>query len=55
MHASIAQNMMGGLFDTLGVDGTWNIDNVSAEGGEICEELRKRMTYVCYFQDVRCG
>ena len=33
--------------------GTWNIVSGSGKGGEICEELRKRMIDVCCLQEVR--
>ena len=33
--------------------GTWNVGSLSGKGGEICEELRKRMIDVCCLQEVR--
>ena len=33
--------------------GAWNLGNVSGNGGEVCEELRKRMIDVCCLQEVR--
>ena len=33
--------------------GTWNLCGVSGKGGEVCEELRKRMTDVCCLEEVR--
>ena len=33
--------------------GTWNFDTLSGKGGDVCEELRKRMTDVCCLQVVR--
>ena len=31
----------------------WNIGSLSGKGGEVCEELRKRMIDVCCLQEVR--
>ena len=33
--------------------GTWNVGSVSGKGGEVCEELRKRMIDVCCLSEVR--
>ena len=33
--------------------GTWNVGSLSRKGGEVCEELRKRMIDVCCLQEVR--
>ena len=33
--------------------GMWNLGSVSGKGGDICEELRKRMIDVCCLQEVR--
>ena len=31
----------------------WNLDSLSGKGGEVCEELRKRMIDVCCWQGAR--
>ena len=31
----------------------WNLGSLSGNGGEVCEELRKRMIDVCCLQEVR--
>ena len=31
----------------------WNIGRLSGKGGDVCEELRKRMIDVCCLQEVR--
>ena len=33
--------------------GTWSLGSVSGKGGEVCEEVRKRMVDVCCLQEVR--
>ena len=33
--------------------GTWNIGSLSGNGGDVCEELRKRMIDVCGLQEVK--
>ena len=33
--------------------GMWNIGSLSAKGGEVCEEQRKRMIDVCCLQEAR--
>ena len=33
--------------------GTWNVGSLSGKGGEVCEELRKRMIDVCCLPEVR--
>ena len=33
--------------------GTWNIGSLSGKGGDVCEELRKRMIDVCCLLEVR--
>ena len=51
---SIACDMMGGVIGEFGVLVlTWNTGRVSGKGGEVCEELRKRMIDVCCLQEVR--
>ena len=32
--------------------GTWNVGGLGGKVGEVCEELRKRMTDVCCLQEV---
>ena len=37
--------------ERLGVkDGKWNLGSQSGNGGNVCEELRKRMTDMCCLQ-----
>ena len=33
--------------------GTWNLGSLSGKGGEVCDEMRKRMIDVCCLQEVR--
>ena len=33
--------------------GTWNVGGLRVRGVEVCEELRKRMIYVCCLQEMR--
>ena len=33
--------------------GMWNLGGLCGEGGEVCEELRKRMMDVCCLQEVK--
>ena len=32
--------------------GMWNLGSLSGNGGDVCEELRKRMIDVCSLQEV---
>ena len=34
-------------------DGMWNLDSLSGMGGEVCDELRKRIIDVCCLHVVR--
>ena len=53
-HASIACCMMEGLMGAFGVQVVmWNLGSLSGNGGEVCEELRKRTIDVCCLQEVR--
>ena len=33
--------------------GTWNLGSLSGKGGEVCEELTKRIIDMCCLQKVR--
>ena len=33
--------------------GTWNLGSLSGKGGDVCEDLRRRMINVCCLQEVR--